>query len=129
MKSFKLFLPAFITLCIAVGFRSTSTKTSEKMENRVTEVVIYKIKPEAVSEMATIIKHVNQHATRFDGFISRKVYQSPHDPTLLMDQVEWQSLETAEAAAKELPQKPEFVPFMQLIDSVVSFQHFKAISE
>lgn len=49
-----------------------------------------------------------------DGFVRRNLSKG-EDGTWL-DYVEWRSLAIAQAAASELPSRPEFGPFMQAID-------------
>lgn len=94
-----------------------------QVKNQIVEVVLYRVSDTA--NLNFITKEVNQEIANFDGFISRQVFQSFKDENLLLDWVVWESLEKAEKAAQELPQKESLVPFMQSITKVESFEHFE----
>ena len=93
-------------------------------QEKVVEVVIYKIKEEQVSNSKLYIDKVNEIAKNFDGFISRTVHQSTEDSTILMDYVLWENLEDAQGAMKKMESLPEMQTFMSSIEEVKSFNHF-----
>ena len=114
-----------LALCALVSF-SIIYKLSFKTMNqeKVVEVVIYKIKEEQVSNSKLYIDKVNEIAKNFDGFISRTVHQSTEDSTILMDYVLWENLEDAQGAMKKMESLPEMQTFMSSIEEVKSFNHF-----
>lgn len=94
-----------------------------QMKNQVVEVVLYQVNSDA--DKSFIVEGVSQELTDFEGFISRKTFQSFKDENLLLDWVIWESLEQAKEAAQVLPQKESLAPFMQSINKVEYFEHFE----
>lgn len=96
------------------------------MENeKIVELVVYKVKMDQIGNYDLLVKQVNEIAANFDGFVSRKVHQSPEDSTIFMDYVIWESLEQAQQAAQKMPKMENFAPFMGAIEEVQSFKHFE----
>lgn len=110
--SFTLFLLVFIHFNLF-----------SQMENQIVEVVVYQL--DSLANREFITQKVNQQLTNFEGFVSRKVFQSVKEENVLMDWVIWESLEDAENAAKKLPEMKEFAPFMQSITKVNFCEHYQ----
>lgn len=120
MKIFTVLVFSALVSFLIVYKSSIKTMNQEK----IVEVVIYKIKKEQVSNSKMYIERVNEVAKKLDGFISRTVHQSSEDSTLLMDYVLWRSLEDAQNAMKTAESIPEMQEFMSSIEEVKSFNHF-----
>jgi hypothetical protein len=89
----------------------------------ISEVVLYQIKAEAVANYAEVSKLVDNFAQTQQGFISRVVKQDHSDPTVFMDIVEWQSIEDAQNASEAFKTEASLMPFFQVFDKVISFNH------
>ena len=101
-------------------------------EKHITELVVYKIKPETKEKYITeIIDHFRKLVMSFDGFISYEFFQSCGDNLTFMDLVLWDTLEHAEDASKkvkEIQKEKDFKDYMESFEKVEIFHHFKPIS-
>jgi len=98
----------------------------------ITELVVYKIKPETAEKYAAeIIDHFRKLVMSFDGFISYEFLQSCRDRLFFMDLVLWDTLENAENAAKkvkEIQKEERYKDYLESFEKVKIFDHFKPIS-
>jgi len=94
----------------------------------ITEVVLYQIKAESVTGYPEISKLADKFLQLRNGFISRTVKQDHKDETLFLDIVEWQTLADAESASQAFKNEPTLVPFFEVFDKVISFNHFHSFN-
>lgn len=92
---------------------------------QVTELVVYRIKADA--DRTFILHTVDEELAKFPGFINRRVEVSTDDTQVLVDYVQWQSLEQAQAAAEQVMQNPspKVATFLSMIEEIIYFKHFK----
>jgi hypothetical protein len=93
---------------------------------QITEVVLYQIKTEAVSNYSAASKVADSFLRTQQGFISRTVKQDHNDPTVFMDIVEWQSIEDAQSAVEASKTEVSLMPFFEVFEKVISFHHLHA---
>ena len=102
------------------------------MTDQVTELVIYKIKPNQVENYQTkIIHHFRELVKSFDGMLNYQTYHAVKEEGLFVDQVEWKNLECAEFAAekvKEMQQDELYAPYLSAFDEVKFFLHVKQVA-
>jgi heme-degrading monooxygenase HmoA len=131
VKNGKMYKPftSSIDSLIAYGefypFKSFVNKKSKiNMDDKVTEVVIYQLKTDKVSDYSNIADNTNNFLKSQKGFINRKIMQDHKDTTVFMDIVEWESLTDAENAMQKAQQEPTLVPFFEATEKVISFSHY-----
>jgi hypothetical protein len=71
------------------------------------EAVIYSVKPEFVPKVEEVQRTVRTIASAFKGFKHIEQYQSTSDPAVLLDWLEWDSLENAKLAQVEFEKHPD----------------------
>lgn len=121
----KLFFFTSLLLLMAIGLQAQNTAMAEDIPTApVVELVVYRIKPEGLSQKALIVRRINETVSTLPGFLSRRVYQSEKDPQLLMDFVEWSTASEAHEAAARVTQLEVFGVFSALIEEVRVFEHF-----
>ena len=94
-------------------------------QDHLAEIVVYRLKGDAIPSVSMQKDQVNHTLGSFEGFVSRQVYQSINAPHLFFDYVIWNSLEEAQRAAQAFPQHESLRPFAQTIDSTVAFGHYQ----
>lgn len=104
-----------------------SEMTEQKSQNHVVELVIYQIKPENKEDFPTLLPQVRKTVRQMKGFVSYKNFRAAKAENTIMDLVVWESLEDAKNAANQVREIAEFQPFMNIIDNVVSFDHYSEI--
>lgn len=127
-ETYKAFTSAIDSL-IAYGefysFKSFTHKNSKiNMDNKITEVVIYQLKADAVSAYSNIADVTNKFLENQEGFISRKILQDHKDKSIFMDIVEWDSLANAETAMQQSQKEPSLLPFFEATEKVITFSHY-----
>ena len=102
------------------------------MTDQVTELVIYKIKPNQVENYQTkIIHHFRELVKSFDGMLSYQTYHAVREEGLFVDQVVWRDLDCAEFAAekvKEMQQDEIYAPYLSAFEEVKFFLHVKQVA-
>ena len=91
----------------------------------ITELVQYHVFQDKIASLPGLNTGIETFLKTQPGFISRRVLRDHHDPALLVDIVEWESLAEAEAAAALAQSQPEMVPFFEAIEKITSFLHLK----
>ena len=95
---------------------------------KIIELTVYEVCEEAKDNWELIDHDVTQKIGKMDGFISRRVHQSAHNPTIFMDYVMWESLEHARQATLQVDEMIEFQPFFSIINEVKSIKRFLLIA-
>jgi hypothetical protein len=93
-----------------------------------TEVVFYQIKAESMANFAEISKLADSFLQTRQGFVSRIVKQDHTEKTIFMDIVEWQTLEDAQSASEAFKTEQSLIPFFQVFEKVISFNHLHSFS-
>ncbi|MDC7998403.1 hypothetical protein [Gilvibacter sediminis] len=88
------------------------------------EVAVWRAKENPEKNKQLIIEQTNQGLAKLKGFVKRTIYQSIDDPQLLFDWVEWDTMENAIQAAKDMMTIPELKEFVGLIDKTEVFEHY-----
>ncbi|MFY0689829.1 MAG: hypothetical protein JXQ90_21850 [Cyclobacteriaceae bacterium] len=95
------------------------------MESRnVKELVVYTIKPDFQSRIEEVQAIVKRCVEGFPGFKSIESFQSTSDSSVLMDWLEWDSLENAKKAQSEFEKHPEYSKLMDALDQMKFADHF-----
>lgn len=127
-EKYKPFTTAIDSL-IAYGefysFKSFTPKKVQEMTDKITEVVIYKIKDDKVSEYANIANATNTFLSKQNGFNSREILQDHKEPNTFMDIVIWDSTEDAQNAMQASQQEASLMPFFEATEKIVSFSHYQ----
>jgi hypothetical protein len=92
------------------------------------EVVVFKMNP-AVNETEALValRSLQKLVEIQPGFVSRQL--SKNEEQVWMDQVQWESLNDAKLAAKQLMQIPEAVEVFSKIDNQsIQMFHFEPIN-
>lgn len=107
-------------------FKSFIHKKTKNMKNKVTEVVIYKIKADKVKDYSATIAEVSTDFLKTQkGFNSREILQDYQDNTLFLDIVIWDSLEDAQKAMQVSQKEASLIPFIEATEEIVTFRHYK----
>ena len=94
----------------------------------VLEIVIFKVKPEAIDKINALPTELQTVLQGFDGFIEFNGY-SPINDTTFADVVKWHNLESAQAVAQAFQQgDARFLPYMSSIESLIFMGHFSSTS-
>lgn len=127
-EKYKPFTTAIDSL-IAYGefytFKSFTHKKVQKMTDKITEVVIYKIKGNKVQEYAQIAEAAHAFLSKQKGFNSREILQDHKEENTFMDIVIWDSAEDAQNAMQASQNEPSLMPFFQATEEIVTFSHYK----
>jgi len=107
------------------SFKSFIHKKVKKMEDKITEVVIYKIKADKVEEYAQIAGAANAFLSKQKGFNSREILQDHKEKNTFMDIVIWDSAEDAQKAMQASQKEPSLMPFFQATEEIVTFSHYQ----
>ena len=99
------------------------------MQRHIQEIVRFRVKPESLQGYEAVIQNRNAVIKEMAGFIRGGTFQSPIDPEIFIDSIEWNSLEEAQSAAQAAMQMPEMQPFMASIAQIEFFEHFEIYSE
>jgi len=94
------------------------------MSKPVTEIAIYKIKPEASETFTALRNSAMDHLRTWPGFISDSFLSSPADPVLFTDILIWQSEEAFGNAMERAGSDPELAGFLSVMAESVYFGHF-----
>jgi len=89
-----------------------------------TEVVIYQIKADKVSDYLNISKATDNFLSMRKGFVSRRLTQDSKDKSVFLDIIEWDTLEDAEGAAQAIQQEPSMMALFSLTEKLISFGHY-----
>lgn len=112
-----LFTILFITLIMQT--------TVNKQDEKVIEVVIYKVNPDHQENLAHAIDKARSVVHNMPGFVSYQTFRSMDKEFIYMDYVTWESLEEAKSAAAEVTQLQEFAEFGQAIEDIVVMDHLE----
>ncbi len=93
----------------------------------VQEIVIFQIKADQLGNLSQLLTESNAFLKNQQGLLSRKTLQDEKDATMLVDIVEWESLEDALQAADKFPKLPALQSFFKAIEKVHSFGHYHEI--
>ena len=93
---------------------------------KVKEVVINSLKPEAAPEQAFQV--IGEILVGFDGFESVTRSQDISDPLTFMDEVTWRDSEAALSAQSAIEKHPQFPEFAGLFQETKFFSHFKSLN-
>ncbi|MCK6603154.1 MAG: antibiotic biosynthesis monooxygenase [Bacteroidetes bacterium] len=99
------------------------------MSRPVTEIAVYKIKPEASETFAGLRSRAMDHLRTWPGFISESFLSSPADPVLFTDILIWQSEEDFGKAMERAGSDPELAGFLSVMAESVYFGHFHSDSK
>jgi len=94
------------------------------MTNKTTEVVIYQIKADKVSDYANISKLTDNFLSMRKGFLSRRLTQDSKDKSIFLDIIEWESLEEAEAAAQAIQKDASMMALFSSTEKLISLGHY-----
>ena len=106
-------------------FQSFIHQKNKNMQDKVTEVVIYKIKSDKVSEYTDIANSANTFLSQQSGFIKRDILQDHKTPNIFMDIVLWENIDAAQQAMQLAQQTPSLAPFFEATEEIVSFSHYQ----
>ncbi|MEM7548247.1 MAG: GyrI-like domain-containing protein [Bacteroidota bacterium] len=103
---------------------SAQGKNLDKTSQTVLEVVLYKIKTESVENFENIKTSVRKLISEYPGFVSWKSLSSVKEDRLVLDLVEWKSLDYATNAATKVENDVRFIPFMNTTEEIRFMDHF-----
>ena len=95
------------------------------MKNKITEVVIYKIKQDKVTEYANIAEDANTFLSKQKGFHSREILKEDKESNTFMDIVIWDTAEDAQNAMQASQQEPSLMPFFKATEKILSSSHYQ----
>ena len=102
------------------------------MNDKVLELVVYKIKPNQIKQFQTeTLTNIKELIKNFQGMLNYATYYSVKEEGLFVDHVEWENLECAEFAAgriKELRREEPFSHYFSAFEEVILFHHLKYVS-
>jgi hypothetical protein len=98
------------------------------MSSKVTEIAAVSIKKEAIEGLEGIRGKVKTWMETQDGFISWSQHQSVEEPGLIIDILEWDSIENAQAASEAMMNSPAGQEYSAIMEEVKLFTHVKQIS-
>lgn len=93
-------------------------------KNSIYELAVWRAKELPNKNQDLIISKANRGLAKLTGFVKRIIYQSLNDPQLFFDWVEWDTLENAESAVKNMMTVPELKEFVSLIGKTIAFEHY-----
>lgn len=103
------------------------------MNDKVLELVVYKIKPEQIqSYQDKTLNQFRELVKSFQGVLSYQTFHSVKEDGLFVDQVEWENLECAEFAAhkvKQVQKDETFGHYLSAFEEIQMFHHFKKVAE
>lgn len=127
-EKYKPFTSAIVSLVAYGEFykmkQYTYKRDKSKMQSKITEVVIYQIKPDKVNNYEIIAENTNVFLQSQKGFIGRTVMQDHKDKTIFMDIVEWETQTDAETAMQKSQQETSLMPFFEATEKVITFSHY-----
>jgi len=124
-KPFTTSIDSLIAYGEFYNFESFIHKKTHNMKDKITEVVIYKIKTNKVEGYAQLSEVTNTFASKQKGFNSRNVLQNHKEKNTFMDIVIWDSIEDAQHAMQASENEPSLMPFFQAIEEIVTFSHYQ----
>lgn len=124
-KPFTLAIDSLLAYGEYYQFKQFSNfKSQTNMTNNITEVVIYKIKSDKISDYNDIAENTNRFLMTQKGFIGRKILQDHKDKSIFLDFVEWETLADAEATMEKSQQEVTLIPFFESTEKVITFSHY-----
>lgn len=99
--------------------------TTEKRNEQVIEVVIYKVKQGYEGNLKSAIDQARSAVYGMPGFVSYKTFRSRDKELIYMDHVIWESIGEAKSAAAKVPQLKEFTDFGEAIEDIVVMDHLQ----
>ncbi len=119
---------AFFTLLVCLGVIFLFSNCQKPVsETQVTEFAVYQIKKEKLNQLAEYKIAVDTFLTTQKGFISKQYFQDQRDPSVLVDVIQWNSLEEAEMAGAAAEKNEALVPFFEATEKVIYFGHHRII--
>jgi len=88
------------------------------------ELAAWQAKEPVAGKRNLVLDETNAGLAQLEGFRNRSVYQSIENPLLLVDWVEWDSLEKAHTAVQGMMKIERLHPFVQQIEKTVLFEHY-----
>ncbi len=98
------------------------------MNNQVFEIVVFKIKKDKLQEFLQNQPKMYQQLKTYKGFKSIITHQSIENPEIFVDYCLWETKEDAKNAAKDVMNDPKLSSLFNLIENVLSFEHYKQIN-
>jgi len=99
--------------------------TQNEVTDTIIELVVYKLKVNAVENFDQIQSQVKDELRKFPGFVSFKSTSSLDDKTVHVDYVEWKSVEQAKKAAEQVMEIEQCKPLMDSIEEIIYMGHLK----
>jgi heme-degrading monooxygenase HmoA len=103
-------------------------KPKASVDQPITEMVVYEVKPEVADQVDLIVQSVNREMQSFPGFLSRKVYRSEKIKNRFTDFVTWRSKEDAEAAYQKVHTSAACSRFLSSINKVIVFEYLDVVN-
>lgn len=94
--------------------------------SKITEVVVYTLKPETKADEAFGV--ISEILNAFDGFESVERKQDINDPLTFIDQVTWRDQDSALGAQASIEKHPRFGEFAGMFKETKFFSHFKPLN-
>lgn len=96
---------------------------------QVTEIVLFRVKPDCAEEGLALAKNIPQEAAHFGRIRAHRTYRSLGDPCLLCHHIVWESMadfEKANAHFSDLPSGPRM---MACMEPDMTMHHFELVSQ
>jgi hypothetical protein len=93
----------------------------------VKEIVLFRLRSDAIERFDTLSSTMGAFLATRKGFISRTVLKDVNDPALMIDLVEWGTLEDAVGSAKAAEEEASVLPFVQAIETIISMSHYTVV--
>lgn len=93
-------------------------------EMAVKEVVLFRLRADAIDGFDALSSAMGAFLSTRKGFIARTVLKDMSDPAMVIDMVDWATLEDAVGAAKAVETEASLLPFVQAIENIVSMSHY-----
>lgn len=126
-KRYKPFTSAIDSLIVYgefYQFKNFNHKNVNTMKNKISEVVVYKIKEDKISDYANIAEITNAFLSKQKGFNSREILQDFKEKDTFMDIVIWDSMEDAQNAMQVSQKDASLMPFFEATEKIVTFSHY-----
>lgn len=94
-------------------------------QNSIKEIIVYSIKEEYKDQIPEVLNELRSSVKNIPGFNQVTTFQACNDPLTMTDIVDWNSLEEAQQAMKNVQNNPEYAGLMKYFNETVYFNHFR----
>lgn len=96
---------------------------------QVTEIVLFRTKPDCAEEGLELAKKVPMEAANFGRMREHRTYRSTEDPCLLCHHIVWESMDDFEKANSHFSDFPSGPRLMACMEPDMTMHHFELMNQ